>query len=552
MKTGEFLSATDGHRWKDVVFLCVVFGAVLFQGLGTHPLLDPDEGRYAGIAREMLESRDFVTPRLNYVKFFDKPPMHYWLSAMSMQAFGETEFAARLTSAICALFTVIFTYFTGRAIFGRLPALIGATVLGSSIGFIAQGRVNITDMTLTLFMTAAFWAACKMYDAKTVQKGLFLRLFCAFCALSVLTKGLIGLMPLVVIALYAVISKERVNGEKSALFGGILLFFAICLPWFVLVQIRNPEFAKFFFIHEHFERFLTGIHRREQAFWFFLPVLFVSMLPWSFFIPAGVREMWLKWRQNDSKITLLPVIWAGAILLFFSASSSKLITYILPAYPAIALILGNVLSSYCQNSLKHVKTAYFASFFLILCGIAAVLYPNFAPNPYISAQSGILLGGIFALGGIMAVFYAKKRRFWGIIGAFLAFSVAISVAGPVAVYPRLVEAQSAKELARIIKENSDTVFINYGYFEQGLSFYLGRRVIVAGMRTSNELYFGSLQGDGWFGHSGWFIGKERFIELWNSPARVLVLIRDKDLSRLPLERVNIISRKGRRVLAGNW
>ena len=191
----EHLNQPEGRQLRDSLILLILFGFLFLYGLGSAPLIDPDEGRYAEIPREMLERGDFITPTLNYVKYFEKPPLLYWVNAGSMAVFGQDEFAARLPSALSGLLTVLLTYLAGRQLFNRRTALVGALILGSCAAFLLQSRIILTDMLLTLCLSAAlfsFLLAVRNTEPQRV-KQLF-RLFFICCGLAVLTKGLIGMV----------------------------------------------------------------------------------------------------------------------------------------------------------------------------------------------------------------------------------------------------------------------------------------------------------------------------------------------------------------------
>jgi 4-amino-4-deoxy-L-arabinose transferase-like glycosyltransferase len=288
----NFLTSKEEKTWKDLTFLLFMFGTALFQFLGRLPLLEPDEGRYAEIAREMLEKMDFITPHLNYVKYFEKPPLLYWLNALSLSMFGNNEFAARFPTALAGLSGILLTYHIGRKIFGRREGLLAALVLGTSVGYLAQARMNIIDMTLTFCMTATLGCFLIAAQDKEKRKGLYFHLFYLFAALTVLAKGLIGLvLPGAVIFFYIVLTRQWRLLREMRLASGVPLFIIVCVPWFILVSINNPEFARFFFIHEHVERFLTKVHNHYQPLWYFIPVLLGCMFPWSLFLPAAVLRL---------------------------------------------------------------------------------------------------------------------------------------------------------------------------------------------------------------------------------------------------------------------
>src|SRR5512138_1896661 len=149
----SFFSARTASARRDLTILAITFGVLCFQFLGKFPLMEPDEGRYSEIPREMLEKMDFITPTLNYVKYFEKPPLLYWLNALSFSIFGQNEFAARVPCALAGLLTILFTYWLGRELLGRRVGLLAAVFVGASGGFIALARIALTDMPLTFCIT---------------------------------------------------------------------------------------------------------------------------------------------------------------------------------------------------------------------------------------------------------------------------------------------------------------------------------------------------------------------------------------------------------------
>src|SRR6266581_6832131 len=367
----EWLTSKDRPARRDSLILFIMFVIPFFQSLGRFPLIEPDEGRYAEIPREMLERCDFVTPLLNYVKYFEKPPLHYWLNALFMSIFGRNEFAARFAGALMGLLAVLLTYHIGRKLFGRRSGLLAALILGTCTGFLAQSRLNITDMTLTCTLSAslAFFIVAAREDERHKGRYYYASYLCA--ALAVLAKGLIGIvLPGAIIFLYLLLAKRWRLLREMRLATGILLFLLIAAPWFVLVSMRNPEFAHFFFIHEHFQRFLTKVHGRYQPFWFFIPVLIGTMLPWSFFIPSSLRGIWRERKLPLGDARLYLFLWAVIIFIFFSKSDSKLIPYILPVLPALALLMGDALAKILDGEFTPLRRhALLAGGILTILGV---------------------------------------------------------------------------------------------------------------------------------------------------------------------------------------
>lgn len=514
---------------KDLSVLLAVFGVAFFQFLGRFPLMEPDEGRYAEIPREMLERCDFVTPFLNYVKYLEKPPLHYWLNAISMSVFGGNEFAARFSGALMGLLTVLLVYHAGRRLFDRRSGLLAALVLGTSIGFLAQARINITDMTLTSTLSAALAFFIVAAREGEERKGLYYHLSYIFAALAVLAKGLIGIVfPGAVIFLFLLVTRRWRLLREMRLATGIPLFLAVAAPWFVLVSLRNPEFARFFFIHEHFERFTSTVHGRSEPFWFFIPVLLGAMLPWSFFIPAPFRGLWQNRQTPEGSSRLYLLIWAVFIFLFFSKSGSKLIPYILPVFPALALLVGNAFSSVFEGEFKPLRLqAFLAGGIFAIAGAGLLLYPHLAARPAFGPFGGALLGLLFLGQGLTSLIATRRGNAVALFAALTLFSWLLSLSAPYVVLPGMARSKSLKEFGLLIREKAgpEAVVATFGV-NQGISFYAERRVVVVGER--GELDFGSRQGD----QSAWFIDIGRFRELWDGEKPVFAILGKGELPKL--------------------
>jgi 4-amino-4-deoxy-L-arabinose transferase-like glycosyltransferase len=544
----KFFTDQEGSPLRDLGVLFLAFGALFFQFLGRLPLIDPDEGRYIEIPREMLERGDFVTPMLNHVKYFEKPPLHYWLNALSLSVFGENEFAARFAGTLCGLLTVLITYYLGRRLFGRRPALCAATVLGTAVGFLIQARINFTDMTLTFCLSAAFAFFMLAERDGATRKARDYYLFYAFMALAVLAKGLIGIvLPGAVIFLYMVVTRRwRILREMRLVTGGAL-FLLICAPWFVLVSLRNPEFAHFFFIHEHFQRFLTKVHHRYQPLWFFIPVLAGTMLPWSLFIPAALKKGWQERKRHTDTLFLL--LWAGVIFAFFSKSNSKLVPYILPVFPPLALLIGKWFAEAPrEKSVRVLATA--TGTLLTLMGAAAIAYPQLVGKAKIGVMDAAIVGGLMICQGVVSIVAGRKGEPVRLLTWLAASSCIFLVLAPPVIYARVAPDKSTREIARAINEKAgkEARIVCFGEYEQGIAFYTHRRVILVG--DPDELGFGSRQGD----HSAWFMEIVPFIKLWDSPGTLFTVIKRRDLpilqilAKTPLQ---VVSASGDKLLVTN-
>jgi 4-amino-4-deoxy-L-arabinose transferase-like glycosyltransferase len=334
----------DLYNSKKVVWsLLAAFAIVWLYMLGVRTLVPPDEGRYAEMAREMLVSGDWITTRLNGIKYFEKPPLQTWMNAATFAVFGLGEWQARLWTGLCGLGGVLLTGYAGRRVFGARAGFYAALVLGSSLFWVASGQIDSLDMSLSGMMTIALCALLiAQRDQATPAENRNWMLLCwAGMALAVLAKGLIGLvLPGAVLVLYSALARDLAIWKRLHLAKGLLLFLAIATPWFVLVALKNPEQPHFFFVHEHWERFFLKTHHREGPWYYFFMMLVPGILPWLGVLPQALFSGARRESGAAFQPRLLLLIWAVFIFFFFSYSTSKLPGYILPIFPALALLAG--------------------------------------------------------------------------------------------------------------------------------------------------------------------------------------------------------------------
>ncbi len=336
----SYLKFSGCSRWL-LLGVLLIFTLIWFSNLEYRKLVSPDEGRYAEIPREMALSGNWVTPRLNDLKYFEKPPLQYWATAAAFRIFGESHWAARWWPVTTAFGCVLLVFWASRRVFGEETGLAAAAALGGCTGFVINAHINTLDAGLAAFLTVALlgFLLAQRPGATPVENRNWMLVVWAAMALAVLSKGLIGVvLPGAVLAIYMLIERDGRLLTRLHVGKGLLLLLLITVPWFVAVSLANDEFARFFFIHEHFARFLTKVHRREGAWWYFIPILLFGAMPWLPFIAVRLRD---GWRREGEPGTLQPrrllLIWAAFIFLFFSVSGSKLPSYILPVFPALAL-----------------------------------------------------------------------------------------------------------------------------------------------------------------------------------------------------------------------
>jgi 4-amino-4-deoxy-L-arabinose transferase-like glycosyltransferase len=328
-----------------IALVIAVFAVVWFGNLDTRKLIHPDEGRYAEIPREMLASGDWVTPRLNGLKYFEKPPLQYWMTAASYRSFGLHEWTARLWPALSAFIAILVIGHAGYRLGGPALGLRTGVALAGMVGYTINSQVLSLDAGLAAFLTVALagFLVAQRAEAMPAECRRWMLVAWAAMAGAMLSKGLIGLvLPGGALVTYTLLQRDFALWRRLHIGKGLLLFLALTLPWFVLVSRANPEFLQFFFVHEHFQRFLTTEHRRTGAWWYFVPLLLVGSLPWLLVLLAGARRLWSHTlpRANGFSWQRFALAWSCFVFAFFSLSGSKLPSYILPLFPSLALLVA--------------------------------------------------------------------------------------------------------------------------------------------------------------------------------------------------------------------
>lgn len=511
-----------------------------FLALGRVPLLEPDEGRYTEIPREMLQSGNWILPHLNGVRYFEKPPLYYWLNAASINVFGLTPFASRFWSAAFGLLGLLVIYRLVRRSLSERTARLSVAILATSPLYLALARLTIIDMTVSFFITvtlSCFFLAQDETD-RTRARWLWYGMFAA-AALAVLSKGLIGIvLPGGVIGLYILLTRQwRILPRVPWITGGGL-FLLIALPWHLMAAMRDSGFLWFYFVHEHFLRFLTPISDRQEPFWFFVPVIAWALLPWTAFLPAAAATFWRGSRSRgllrlEPGLPLYLWLWAGVIFLFFSSSNSKLIPYILPAIPPLAVLaacevdglLGGTASSRrwtkVQVGIAVLAMVLFGSAFLAagLGAVKAFSPPGEVfPMVVLSAALTILLS-CYALG--LAARGRWPRAVASMILCACALFACVWSAAPV-----IERARSTRKMAAFLKSNMKPGdrLIAYRYYPQTLPVYLERTISVAAF-TGEQTYGVSRLSKA--EREERFPDAKGFKAVWDSPVRVYCVM-DKD------------------------
>jgi len=490
-------------RTRVVATLVFVFSIVWFCNLGYRSLVRPDEGRYAEIAREMAVTGDWITPRLNGIKYFEKPPLQYWMTATAFKAFGEHEWTARLWVAVTGFAGVLMVGFAGARLFGRRAGFYSAIVLASSILYAAIGHINTLDMGVTFCLTLGLlgFLMAQRGAARTRETRLWMLLAWTAMGLGFLSKGLIGLaLPAGAMVAYALVHRDISFLKRLEPVAGVAVMLAIALPWIVAVSIANPEFPHFFFVHEHFERFLTQSHRRTAPWWYFVPILIAGMLPWAAMLGQALIAAWKGDPPGQSfKPRRFLLLYAAVIFLFFSVSQSKLPSYILPIFPALALLVGEWLTRIRGRTLAWLILPIAV---LALAGaIASPLVVNLGNEKVPAALYGLFSGWILAgaltllAASCLAMFFAWRSRIDAAIvalGAGGLLLIQLLMTGHETLSPSYSTSHVSGTLRPLL--DADTPFYSVRTYEQTLPFYIKRTVTLVDYR--DELDFGLKQQPG--------------------------------------------------------
>jgi 4-amino-4-deoxy-L-arabinose transferase-like glycosyltransferase len=315
---------------------------LFFYGLGRFGLVGADEPRYAQVAREMLEHHDWVTPRLGGQVWLEKPPLYYWQAMLAYAVFGVSDWAARLPAAVDASLIVLGVFLFLRRLRPG-SQFDGAMMVASAAAILGFAHAAATDMPLAAMLTLAMLAWYAWWETGTRW---LLIAFYVFLALAALAKGPVApFLAGAIVILFAVAAHDAQVVLKTLWPPGMVVFFAVALPWYVAVQARNPEFFRVFILEHNLARFGTNLYRHQQPFWFFVPVLLLGLIPWTVFACAAAYEVLRAWWserpalfESGDALNFFLLLWLIVPVLFFSLSQSKLPGYILPALPAGPLL----------------------------------------------------------------------------------------------------------------------------------------------------------------------------------------------------------------------
>lgn len=447
--------------------------------LGDWALLDPDEGRNATIALEMMTSGDYLIPKLNKIPYLDKPALFFAAEGLAMKLFGKTELAARLPSLLSAVATVILTAWFSAYLFGRKTAWIAGTVCATTPLTMIMARVAIFDSMLSFFIVLAVIAFYRALDSEPASSGfrwpLWTMLAWASMALGVMTKGPVALLiPLMVAAPYAVWRRRNLAIWHVA---GWATFLLIILPWVLSVESRMPGFLRYSLVTETWERVTTDKLHRDAPVWYFLPYLLAGCFPWIMVVLVS------RWRttepsQKEKGHLIFLALWVLLPMIFFSLSNSKRPQYILPLIPAIAVLIAWIWS----RERPPVRGVRAAAVSLFVFGSALLLastsdrWPEIGGDFAAAARSPLLVLGILTMASGILSWMSSRHRRLALVALSLPLIMFISVTSPL--LAAIASSRSSQALAASLRPHfrPDTVLVGVDTFVPSLTFYVERPI----------------------------------------------------------------------------
>ena len=443
MKIREFVGKHS--EMFTILGLCIIFYFLFFHNIWSYALMDVDESRYVSMSKDMFNSKDFMTLYLNKEFFFEKPPLYFWSECLSFALWGKiSEAAARFPVALYGTLTCMIVYILGRKVVSRLYGVVSSLILATSLEFLILAKFAILDIVVASCVAFSLCFGIFTYYVKEQNKKYMWWLFYIFSGLAVMAKGIPGFVipfgSMFFISIYSKNFKEIFKPQYFIV--GFFLFFAITLPWHIaMLNMHDPLFFNEYVMKHHVARFLgSGELGRQQPFYFYLLTLLWGFFPWilsvlTVFINKLVRRDFNFKGENDTDKLM---VYAGIIslftLLFFSSSKTKLITYILPIYPALAMLGGLIWTKYIKDgefSKLINKTVYVLGGIFILASVAALFTRFYLPqqlNEDIMSAKPLCIILLFFT-GLASILFAKKEKYSGVFASYILFMTCLSAFG---------------------------------------------------------------------------------------------------------------------------
>lgn len=514
-----------------VVMILACTAIIWFALLGHRDLIEPDEGRYAEIPREMVDTGDWLTPRLNGFKYFEKPALQYWTTAVGFTLFGESSTTARLWPAVTGFLGALWAGYLGWRLFGRRAGFYAFLITVSGLLYVGIGHMLSLDMALSVFIALGVGSLAlaqnRREDAAWLRRWMLAGW--ASLALAMLTKGLIALvLPAGAVLIYSLWQRDWALWRHLHIGKGLLLFLLLAAPWFIAVSLANPEFARFFFIHEHFERYTTDVHERVEPWWYFIPVFLLGVLPWtalilqSLFRPLRHASARTASGFDAERFLLVFVLF---VLVFFSLGQSKLASYILPAMPVAAVLAGRRLALTGYRRFDAWSLLLLALLLLLGAWQAARFASDVTPAGMFIAYRPWVIGAALLLAVASLAGLVSRPARPGRI-AFIGILVLLAFQLLQWGFQSLSGSRSSRELAMAIQAHvpEGTAVYAIANYPQSLPFYLQQTITQ--VLKKDEMEMGINQEP-----ERWIATMDEFLEQWQQQEQAVAVFRTKGLDR---------------------
>jgi 4-amino-4-deoxy-L-arabinose transferase-like glycosyltransferase len=475
-------SRPDLVRVGVLILLCL---ALYFFGLGQRQLWDPDEGMHASTSKVMVQSGNWLVPQFNGEPFYDKPPLFNWLVALSFVIFGFTEFAARLPAALIGTLTVLATYRYGRHLVGENGAFLGAIVLATSVGWMVLSRIVVHDILLALFVTLACFAFYRGYTDESRRTKYFMLMY-ASVGVAVLAKGPVGaVVPGGVILIFLALRRELRFIPRLMLVRGALVAALVAVPPYVLMGIQEPEYLRYFLWEKNVGSFVSEESRHPNPFYYYVPALLGGFFPWSAFLPLTVWKL-LRRPTGSDPGRLFLLVWAGFVFVFFSAATSKLPTYVLPLFPAVALLVGDLWARFLSDRDGGLRRGILISY-LCLAAIVVWMVPTLwldarghrLFDPEVHTIHLIAISTILASSVVVSTILAWKKYYRALFGVTAAMIAGLMIYMGMFLLPMVDSYRSSKWIAiqidGMLPPGEKITF--YNDIRDGALFYADREAV---------------------------------------------------------------------------
>ena len=472
-------------RFLFPILLLTIFFS--FFRLGSVTLFDVDEAVFSEATKEMVESGNWITPTYNGENRYDKPILFYWFMAVSYKIFGINEFGARFPSAVASCLLMVALFFFAQRLQDEKTALYATLPFVLSLSFFVYSHAAVTDMTLTLFITLSLFS---FYLSVSGEKGhsgrdaMYSYGFYLFSAFAFLTKGLIGVVFPFGIALVYMIGTEKWSGIKKVFrLKGLILFSLVSAPWFIAqFSINGREFFDQFILKHHFRRYLGVISGHKGPFYYYIPVLLIGLFPWIGYLPAGIRNT----LKEKERLYLFALLWVAFIFVFFSFSTTKLPNYMLPAIPAVSLLIASGME------VKDKRWRQFSHYFMAT--LALLISAAFLISSRYLAKFGIddfawlyVLAAIPIAVVVLGVYSALTEKGFYIVlsGLMILFLSILSIKAMPVINNYLQGTLHQYSLYAKGRLSPDESVFVYGINNPSIAFYSGHKVIT--LRGKNDL-----------------------------------------------------------------